>query len=96
LEDYLAAAEGGAPFRAQTHVNSLADRISEYMFLGLRKTEGVSEADYAREFGEDVRARFGREIDCLIGEGLLEHNGNVLRLTPQGIDVSNKVFVAFV
>ncbi|MDR2089877.1 MAG: radical SAM family heme chaperone HemW [Clostridiales Family XIII bacterium] len=96
LEAYLAAAEGRAPFRAQAHVNSREDRISEYMFLGLRRAEGISEADYAREFGEDVRARFGGEIDRLIGEGLLERCGDALRLTPQGIDVSNRVFVAFV
>ncbi|MDR2770495.1 MAG: radical SAM family heme chaperone HemW [Clostridiales Family XIII bacterium] len=93
---YIAAADGRAPFRAHTHVNSLEDCISEYMFLGLRRIEGVLEADYARHFGEELDARFGGEIARLTREGLLERADCALRLTPRGIDVSNRVFVAFV
>jgi oxygen-independent coproporphyrinogen-3 oxidase len=97
LRAYIAAArDGRASLRAHTHVNTRADRIAEYMFLGLRRTEGVLEADYARIFGEDVRARFGKEIARLTREGLLESADGALRLTPAGVDVSNRVFVCFV
>jgi oxygen-independent coproporphyrinogen-3 oxidase len=94
---YIAAArDGGAPLRAHAHVNTREDRIAEYMFLGLRRTEGVLEADYARIFGEDMRARFGKEIARLTREGLLENADGALRLTPMGVDVSNRVFACFV
>jgi oxygen-independent coproporphyrinogen-3 oxidase len=96
LHAYIAAAGDPARLRARAHANTRADCISEYMFLGLRKTEGVSEAAYAREFGEDIRARFGAEISRLSGEGLLEEDRGMLRLTPRGIDISDSVFVSFV
>jgi oxygen-independent coproporphyrinogen-3 oxidase len=96
LRAYIAAADKGAPFGAHTHVNTRDERISEYMFLGLRRIEGVSEAEYLREFGEDLFARFGKETDRLIKEGLLERANGALRLTARGIDISNRVFAAFV
>jgi oxygen-independent coproporphyrinogen-3 oxidase len=96
LRAYIAAANEGAPFRAQAHVSTRRDRISEYMFLGLRRTRGVSEADYLREFGEELEARFGKEIALLTEEGLLERAGGALRLTAKGIDLSDRVFVSFV
>jgi oxygen-independent coproporphyrinogen-3 oxidase len=98
LRAYIAAAQGGraTSFRAHAHVSARGERIAEYMFLGLRRTEGVLEADYAKVFGEDMRARFGKEIDSLTQEGLLESEDGALRLTPTGTDVSNRVFVRFV
>jgi oxygen-independent coproporphyrinogen-3 oxidase len=96
LDAYIAASEACEPFEADAHANTLRDDIAEYMFLGLRKTEGISEAAYSAKFGEDVRARFGKEIERLVGEGLLESVGGVLRLTSMGVDVSDRVFVEFV
>jgi oxygen-independent coproporphyrinogen-3 oxidase len=66
------------------------------MFLGLRRIEGVSARDFSLKFGVDIRERFGKEIAGLTDEGLLERRGDMLRLTPMGIDVSNRVFAAFV
>jgi oxygen-independent coproporphyrinogen-3 oxidase len=97
LDAHIAAARDGRAFpREHTHANTRADRIAEYMFLGLRRTAGVSEADYRATFGEDIRARFGKEIARLTAEGLLESADGALRLTPLGTDVSNRVFVRFV
>jgi oxygen-independent coproporphyrinogen-3 oxidase len=98
LRAYIAAADESAPqaFGAQAHASTRDERISEYMFLGLRRTRGVSETDYLREFGETIEARFGKEMDRLISEGLLERANGALRLTARGMDLSNRVFVAFV
>ena len=96
LAAYIAAADKGASFRAHAHASTRDERIAEYMFLGLRRIEGVSEAEFFREFGEDIGARFGKELDRLTGEGLLERADGALRLTEKGIDLSNRVFVAFV
>jgi oxygen-independent coproporphyrinogen-3 oxidase len=96
LDAYIAAAEGRGAFKAWEHVNTPIDDISEYMFLGLRRTEGVSETAYLARFGEDMRSRFGKEIERLTAEGLLESSNGSLRLTETGVDMSNRVFVAFV
>jgi oxygen-independent coproporphyrinogen-3 oxidase len=96
LDAYIAAAGDRAPLRVWEHANTPLDDISEYMFLGLRRTEGVSEADYFARFGEDMRSRFGKEIRRLTAEGLLESSDGMLHLTEIGVDMSNRVFVAFV
>lgn len=57
----------------------------ERLFTGLRLASGV----VAR--AEDW-SRFGNPIRQRIAEGLLEQDGDILRLTPRGILFSNEVF----
>jgi oxygen-independent coproporphyrinogen-3 oxidase len=71
--------------------------MQETMLTGLRLTrEGVSAEDFAARFGIQMRDVFGREIDELIGLGLLEWVGPVLRLTKRGRLLGNQVFMRFV
>ena len=74
------------------------DRVraaGEYMFLGLRMTEGVSVDRFAQRFGQTLD-EFYPVIDQLFADGLLERSGTRLRLTPRGLLVANSVFVNFV
>jgi oxygen-independent coproporphyrinogen-3 oxidase len=50
----------------------------------------------AAEFGEDVLAGFSETIADLVRTGLLERQGDVIRLTPQGRLLSNEVFERFI
>lgn len=72
-----------------------AERMEEFMFLGLRLTAGVHPADFQRIFGMSVETVYGEQIARLTAQGLLERTGQSLRLTPRGIDVSNVVFAEF-
>ncbi len=74
---------------------SRSDIIGEYMFLGLRMTEGIAFADFEEEFGESVQSLFSDVIGKYKALGLLEYNGERLWLTEKGIDVSNTVFADF-
>ena len=65
------------------------------MFLVLRKMKGISQREFARQFGETLEEVYGEEIKELTAEGLLEQEGEWLRLTEFGIDVSNYVFEKF-
>ena len=67
----------------------------EYMFLGLRMTEGVSVDRFAQRFGQTLD-EFYPVINQLFADGLLERSGTRLRLTPRGLLVANSVFVNFV
>lgn len=73
------------------------DMMAEFMFLGLRMTEGVSKAQFNRCFSRDYNTVYGKLTDKLIGEGLMEmaENGDNLRLTELGVDVSNMVMCQF-
>ena len=72
-----------------------SDRMEEFMFLGLRKTAGIREADFRNIFGEDIRQVYGKQIGKLIGQGLLAGSDGRLYLTERGIDISNYVFSEF-
>jgi oxygen-independent coproporphyrinogen-3 oxidase len=79
LEDFV---------RSQGGTAEAANAAEEKFFLGLRLREGVPLA------AEDW-ARFEAPIRRFAGEGLLEINGENLRLTPRGILLSNEVFQEF-
>ena len=71
------------------------EQMEEFMFLGLRLTEGIAPEDFKRTFGTTVEAVYGEQIARLTEQGLLERAGKGLRLTSRGIDVSNRVFAEF-
>ncbi len=73
------------------------DQMEEFMFLGLRMMEGISPAEFEKQFGQSLQEVYGSKIKKIEKQGLLEYrkdNGNYA-LTKQGIDVSNQVFVEF-
>lgn len=95
MERYLR--DSGCPESLREEVQILDWRavMEEYMFLGLRMMEGVSEAGFVRDFGQDIRQVYGGRIAKLEKQGLLEAAGGRLRLTGRGIDVSNYVMSEF-
>jgi len=78
------------------HVNTLSDNMSEYIFLGLRRTAGIEFSSFRDEFGKDFWEVFGEETEGLIGRGLLELSDETLRLTSLGFDLANTVFSEYV
>lgn len=97
METYIRRLEGGVlPADEGTReVLSRRDEMAEFMFLGLRCMQGVSLADFTDCFGESAMVCYEREIRFCVEQGLLERSGDLLRLTPRGIDVSNRVFSLF-
>ena len=74
-----------------------SDQMGETMMTGLRLLqEGVSTADFARQFGRSLEEMYGRDIAELTEWGLLAEEDGRLRLTSRGIFVSNQVFQRFV
>jgi oxygen-independent coproporphyrinogen-3 oxidase len=63
--------------------------LDEELFLGLRKLDGVDLARIERRYGVELNAR----IAPLQEAGLVERNGDVLRLAEGKLSVSNEVFV---
>lgn len=72
------------------------DEMSEFMFLGLRVCKGISTLEFETKFGTDIFSIYGDSITRLIANELLEQDGEFLRLTEHGVDVSNQVFLEFV
>lgn len=71
------------------------EEMEEFMFLGLRKMEGVSRADFRKIFGEDIEVFYKEAMVKMKKLGLLAEKGDRLFLTERGIDVSNYVMSEF-
>ena len=67
---------------------------SEFMFLGLRMTEGVSIRKFFSRFGKPPGELYPRIRDWIEGD-LLEEKRNHLKLTSKGLLVANSIFVEF-
>ena len=81
------------------HENSLSDNISEYVFTGLRLTNGIALGDFERRFNLqlcDVYSKEWNQIDKYIKDGALIMADGRLKLSKAGIDISNKIMSEFV
>lgn len=74
-------------FQGTREVLSDISAMEEYFFLGLRKMKGVDWTPY--------RAQYERTVEKLVKEGTLQREGDNIRLTELGIDVSNYVLAEF-
>lgn len=92
---YIEKIKSREDIREEIEELSKADEAEEFMFLGLRKTEGISIQKFQDIFGKPITEVYGKQIDKLFKEGLLEIDRGYIRLTKHGIDVSNAVFVEF-
>ncbi len=71
-------------------------QMEEFMFLGLRKMEGVSKQMFFDIFGESMEAVYQNELEKLMNQKLIEEMDGFIRLTAHGIDVSNYVMSEFI
>ena len=67
---------------------------AEFMFLGLRMTEGIRTDIFRQRFGQTPR-EFYPQIDTWIDGDLLVENGGFLRFTTKGLLLANSIFVHF-
>ena len=71
------------------------DAMSEFMMLGLRMTDGVSEKTFFEKFGVNVTKKYNDAILKYERMGLLRRQNGRLFFTEQGIYVSNAVLCEF-
>jgi oxygen-independent coproporphyrinogen-3 oxidase len=83
----------GDPVVAREH-NDLKTAAGEFMFLGLRTTEGIALEEFEARFRVSAGSVYP-EIATWIEEGLMEQSDNVLRLSRHGFQVANSIFVHF-
>lgn len=74
---------------------SKKDEMAEFMFLGLRKTAGISKEKFYNTFGVEYNKVYGTITQKLESKGLIIQENDIVRLTDLGIDVSNVVMAEF-
>ncbi|MGV3024358.1 radical SAM family heme chaperone HemW [Clostridium thermobutyricum] len=76
--------------------NSKKENMEEYIFLGLRMLEGIDKRDFKDKFNLDIEEVYENEIISNIKKGLMIQTNERLKLTKQGIEVSNYVLSDFI
>lgn len=80
---------------------SVTEQMEEFMFLGLRLTEGVSRKEFEALFGKSIEEVYPEVVERLLQQELLviktgtEGKDAYLALTDFGLDVSNVVMAEF-
>ena len=74
---------------------SRKDEIEEFMYLGLRLTEGIHRQDFANTFGQPIDTYYKPVLEQLNKEGLLLLDGGRIRLSDRGMDIANRILAEF-
>lgn len=69
--------------------------MEEFMFLGLRKLEGINIKEFERRFNCSIWQIYGEVLKTCIRDKLLVYTRDKIYLTHQGLDVCNSVFIKF-
>jgi len=93
---YVEMVESGAPAVVEEQQLSSTDVRAEAVFLGMRLMQGVDLRRYRESFGVDLRDEHADDLDRFCQAGLVELDGDSIRLTRSGALLSNEVFAAFV
>lgn len=85
----------GTNLHIQADTLSMKAQMEEYMFLGLRKTAGISRKEFEETFKTPVEAVYGDIILRFQKERLLAMREGRIYLTDRGMDVANYVMSEF-
>lgn len=96
IEEYIDCVNKKAS--AEIYREELADfdKMSEFVFLGLRLENGISEKEFQNRFNLNIDEVFGKQIEKYVKtEFLIRENGQI-RLSDKGFFVSNMILADFV
>ena len=95
MQEYLKESRNSDQIRKDVTVLSRNERIEEFMFLGLRMTEGISEKKFEENFDVRLMDVYGDILQKYEETGFMEHIETKWRLTRKGIHVSNHILADF-
>jgi oxygen-independent coproporphyrinogen-3 oxidase len=93
---YVSCIEQGTSPREQIERVEPEQAFEEEFFLGLRQLEGIDMARIARDYGTELPGRVATlrsRLEELRSQGLMEIEGERVRLVPGSLSISNEVLV---
>lgn len=82
------------PIESKEALNT-EDKIEEKIFMGLRMNEGISFADFKKQFNIDFLEEYHKQIKDLSEKNLIQLSEGKMALTQKGREISNTVFIEF-
>ena len=95
IRHYLKAVEEGSARINEEHL-SQREQMEEEMFLGLRKKSGVSIARFEEKFERSFQELYGDIVKDLIQQGLMQIDGDRVRMTKRGLFLGDTVAERFI
>ena len=95
-EEYISTVSSGSAPGCERRVLSADERLEEALFMGLRLTAGIDLHAVRARHGVDVWSRFGEDLQPFVDAGVLNYDGRSVRMTREGMLVSNEVMAVFI
>lgn len=95
VEKYIEGMRSGNPIIDEEIINSLNDNIEEFMFMGLRKINGISISEFEKRFKKSIDDIYGDLINKYKNKKLLIRDKDRIYLSPKGIEWSNQIMAEF-
>lgn len=94
-EKYMAGCKDPRKIREDVEFLEEPRQMEEFMFLGLRKTRGVSRKEFHRTFGRDLDMVYEKALSRHLENGMLKSARDRIFLSEEGVLVSNQVLSDF-
>lgn len=95
MAEYLACCRMPDKIRKERTKLSCRDEMEEFMILGLRMAQGISETDFFNQFRVKIGDVYGNILEKYLNTGFMEKNKDRWKFTRKGIHVSNRILVDF-
>lgn len=92
---YIELIRHGESVEIDKEILTIEAQMEEFMFLGLRKTDGISKEKFYKAFHKTIEEIYGSVLKKLTIEKLIDYNEDRIFLTPRGMDISNYVLSEF-
>ncbi|ERI90250.1 putative oxygen-independent coproporphyrinogen III oxidase [Clostridiales bacterium oral taxon 876 str. F0540] len=96
IEKYICMINSEGSAQVDEYINTDKDNMEEFMFMGLRKTKGISKAEFMERFNKDIHSVYGKIINKFLNNKLLLEDDDRIYLSPRGIELSNQVMCEFI
>lgn len=96
IERYIKQINDKGNAMVSLYKNSKKDNIEEFMFMGLRKINGISKIEFYNRFGITVDCLYKSIIDKYKGFNLIKEDESRIYLTEEGINISNSIMSEFI
>jgi oxygen-independent coproporphyrinogen-3 oxidase len=95
IEEYIKQINLNNIIKINLHNNSQKENMEEFMFMGLRKTKGISINDFEERFGENIINIYGEVINKYKKINLLIEKEKRIFLSKEAVSISNTILSDF-
>lgn len=95
VEEYIKSMNEKGKSTEEIINNSKNDDIEEFMFMGLRKINGIDENEFKKRFSMNINDVYGEILNKYLDKGLLIRDLGRIFLSEKGIEISNVIMADF-